>query len=169
MTAYPPQNNPSIEGNFNVWTKQWQKNVPTDYGINAWGAQRIQVNENTNRILMWRGSGPTRIIAVLSTGVIVGVSVDSKATGGADGDGTPGTMFRYFAEIIDTGATYNLVIFKDGVAVQTTDLIAAFAVGYVAGQFWALAFDPTGKYLVVTGPHYGAVDANLTCGLYKGA
>lgn len=167
--TYPPQGNPPVEGEYSAYSLAWNKNLQGDLGyMSTFGPQRIQVNENTNRILMYYEGSGKRGLANLTTGALIGTIDTVSGSGGAE-FGTPGSLSRYYAEVINTGATYNLVIYKDTAAIQTIDLCATLGIAYVDSKFFTFAFSKDGKYIAIAGPSWYVLSNLVQLALFKGA
>ena len=167
--TYPPQGPPSPEGDFASYSLAWNKNLQADWlYLSAFGPQRIQANELTNRILLHYEGGGRRAVANLTTGALVG-TIDSIADSGGAEAGMPGSLSRYYAEVIDTTATHNLVIYKDTAIIQTIDLCATLGIVYVAGRSYTLAFSKDGKYIAIAGPNWYFASVLIQAALFKGA
>lgn len=159
--SYPPQNAPPVEGEYSAWTKVWQKDTATAYGAD-YASEQIVASEINNRLIMFT-NGAYRIIVNLSNGTIIG-TVGTMKDGNATLFGTETSFSRYFAEVVTTGATYNLNIYKDCLLIQTIDLCSDLGITYASGKWWVVAWTKNGKYLTVS---YDQL--TFVISLYKGA
>jgi len=158
----------TLEGNYTTWTLQWSKLVQGDWGWGSFGAERIQVNEVADRLLMFDEGSGQRAVAKLSDGILIGTIVGVQNIGGAE-FGTPMSFSKYYAEVIDTGVNYTLNMYKDTILQQTIDLNTVLSLDYTNGNYLITAFSNDGKYLTVSGYNwYRAGSATLMVALFKG-
>jgi hypothetical protein len=156
----------ALEGDYTTWTKQWQKDCDSDYDESGFIPEYIQYNETANKLILLYAGGTQRAIVNLTTGVINGTVVDTKSGGAADLGGCM-SFSRYYIEVIDTGSTYNLLIYKDCALIQTIDLCTILSKSYLGGKWASVAISQDGKYITVSG--YTDSPFFNTVALFKGA
>ncbi len=137
-----------VEGNYSTWTYQWKKQPTVDWSA-AFSGSLIELNEATNRLLVFDSGNTKRVICVLTTGVIIGSVQALKSGGGASYDTPMSLTGKYFVEMVDTGSTHNLKIYTDTALIQTIDWNVITGEAYVPGYFLC-AFSLDGKYLLVS-------------------
>ena len=142
---------------YTTWTKQWCKNVSTDWNDGntiSFGVTFFQYNETLDVIIMCYEGGMERVKTTLSTGVPDGVISEIASGGAAEHSHPLSSLGKYYCEVVDTGSTYNLLIFKDTTLIQTIDLIAAIGTSYTTGKAFLIAISNDGKYIIVSGPNW---------------
>ena len=155
--TYPPQGNPAIEGDFSVWSLQWEINVA------AWGVagnfelQRLLIHEVQNKLTAIT-DGLQHAVANLTTGAIITLLADNNSDVWQGYN--PSSHNRYSAYTTLTLAVITLHINKDGSEIQSINLTTL--VGWNAGSVYT-ALSKDGKYILL----YGSTTKDIA--LLKGA
>jgi len=165
-------NNTTIEGDYTNWTKQWSKTVGTNWNSNnavAFGVTSISVNTTSDKILMVCDDSLLFAVASLTNGTLFD-TIAAMVSGGTGQHSFPISAFgKYAAIVIDTGSTYNILIYKDAVLTDTIDFCTETGYSYIAGRVFLVAMSGDGQYIVVSGPDWYSASMSIIVLLLKGS
>ena len=162
----------SVEGNYTNWTKQWNKTVATNWNSNeavAFGVTSISVNTTTNEILLLCDDSLLYAVVSLTNGTING-TIAAMVSGGTGQHSFPvSALGKYAAIVVDTGSTYNILVYKNTVLTETIDFCTETGYSYIAGRVFLVAMSGDGQYIVVSGPDWYSPSMSIKVLLLKGS
>ena len=164
--------NITVEGNYTNWTKQWSKTVATNWNSNeavAFGVTSISVNTTTNEILLLCDDSLLYAVVSLTNGTING-TIAAMVSGGTGQHSFPiSALGKYAAIVVDTGSTYNILVYKNTVLIETIDFCTETGYEYIAGRVFLVAMSGDGQYIVVSGPDWYSPSMSIKVLLLKGS
>jgi len=148
-----------LEGDYSTWANQWEKAQNADWGVtNNAALMHITTYDDADKLLLTFGDYALVAFVVLSTGTL-----DSYVSPTISFNNYPGiynytpTSIRgkYWAGVINDGASAILKIYKEGTLVQSIDLTALLSWAKTAAI--GVAINENGKYIAAQNYSTGMV------------